>query len=82
MQANQIFLFVMFASIILSGFFIEVGYLNEILPLNLGMSVLIDTAFKGLTLFDIWDAIVRLLGVSVGLMLASSFIFSMKPTLD
>jgi ABC-2 type transport system permease protein len=82
LQANQIFLFVMFASIILSGFFIEVGYLNEILPLNLGMSVLIDTAFKGLTLFDIWDAIVRLLAVSVGLILASSFIFSKKPTLD
>lgn len=82
LQANQIFLFVMFASIILSGFFIDVGYLNEILPLNLGMSVLIDTAFKGLTLFDIWDAVVRLLAVSVGLILASSFIFSMKPTLD
>ncbi len=82
LQANQIFLFVMFASIILSGFFIEVGYLNEILPLNLGMSVLIDTAFKGLSLLDIWDAIARLLAVSVGLILASSFIFSMKPTLD
>jgi len=82
LQANQIFLFVMFASIILSGFFIEVGYLNEILPLNLGMSVLIDTAFKGLSLLDIWDAVARLLGVSVGLILASSFIFSKKPTLD
>ncbi|NHJ15048.1 MAG: ABC transporter permease [Candidatus Thorarchaeota archaeon] len=82
LQANQIFLFVMFGSVIMSGFFIDVGALNEILPLNLGMSVLIDTAFKGLSLLDIADTIVRLLAISVVMMLAASFIFSKKPALD
>lgn len=82
LQANQIFLFVMFGSVIMSGFFIDVGWLNEVLPLNLGMSVLIDTAFKGLSLLDIIDAILRLLAISLGMILAASFIFSRKPTLD
>lgn len=81
LQANQIFLFVLFGSIILAGFFIEVGFLDEILPLNQGMKLLIDTAFKGLSLFDVWLPTVKLLGFSVFAILASSFIFGKKPTL-
>jgi ABC-2 type transport system permease protein len=82
LQANQMFLFVMFATVILSGYFIDVGVLNEILPMNLGLNVLIATAFKGLTLLDVWRSIATLLGFSVIAILASSFIFSKKPTLD
>jgi ABC-type multidrug transport system permease subunit len=82
LQANQMFLFVMFATVILSGFFIDVGFLNEFLPMNLGLNVLIATAFKGLTLIDVWRSIVTLLGFTVMAVLASSFIFSKKPTLD
>jgi ABC-type multidrug transport system permease subunit len=82
LQANQMFLFVMFATVILSGYFIDVGVLNEILPMNLGLNVLIATAFKGLTLLDVWRSIATLLGFSVIAVLASSFIFSKKPTLD
>jgi hypothetical protein len=72
----------MFATVILSGYFIDVGFLNEVLPMNLGLNVLIATAFKGLTLIDVWTSIVTLLGFTVIAVLASSFIFSKKPTLD
>ena len=81
LQANQIFLFVLFGSIILAGFFIDVGVLDEILPLNQGMKLLVDTAFKGLSLFDVWLPAAKLLGFSVLAVLASSFIFGKKPTL-
>ncbi|MFW9800037.1 MAG: ABC transporter permease [Candidatus Thorarchaeota archaeon] len=82
LQANQMFLFVLFASIILAGFFIDVGALDEILPLNQGMNLLIATAFKGLTLVDVWSSVLRLLAFSVMAILLASFIFSKKPTLD
>ncbi|MGY5864225.1 MAG: ABC transporter permease [Candidatus Thorarchaeota archaeon] len=81
LQANQMFLFVLFATLILAGFFIDVGVLDNYLPMNQGMGLLIDTAFKGLSLFDVLDRIVTLLGFSVIAMLAASYIFSKKPTL-
>ncbi|MHA2359306.1 MAG: ABC transporter permease [Candidatus Thorarchaeota archaeon] len=81
LQANQMFLFVLFATLILSGFFIDVGVLDNFLPMNQGMALLIATAFKGLSLLDVLDRIVTLLGFSVIAMLAASYIFSKKPTL-
>jgi ABC-2 type transport system permease protein len=81
LQANQMFLFVLFATLILAGFFIDVGILDNYLPMNQGMGLLIDTAFKGLSLLDVLDRIVTLLGFSVIAMLAASYIFSKKPTL-
>ncbi|MHA2077259.1 MAG: ABC transporter permease [Candidatus Thorarchaeota archaeon] len=81
LQANQMFLFVLFATLILAGFFIDVGVLDNYLPMNQGMGLLVDTAFKGLSLFDVLDRIVTLLGFSVIAMLAASYIFSKKPTL-
>ena len=81
LQANQMFLFVLFATLILAGFFIDVGVLDNYLPMNQGMGLLVDTAFKGLSLLDVLDRIVTLLGFSVIAMLAASYIFSKKPTL-
>ncbi|MEM4734422.1 MAG: ABC transporter permease, partial [Candidatus Thorarchaeota archaeon] len=81
LQANQMFLFVMFGTLILSGFFIDVGILDRFLPLNLGLKVLVATAFKGLSLLDVIDKVVVLLGFSVMAILAATFIFSKKPTL-
>jgi hypothetical protein len=75
------FLFVLFATLILAGFFIEVGAIDEILPMNQGLDLLIATAFKGLTLIDAWIPVAKLLAFSVVAILASSFIFSKKPTL-
>ncbi|TXT54353.1 MAG: conserved membrane protein of unknown function [Candidatus Thorarchaeota archaeon] len=81
LQANQMFLFVLFGTIILSGFFIDVGVLDEILPMNQGLGLLIDTGFKGLTLIDAGSRVLRLVAFSIFAILASTFIFSKKPTL-
>ncbi len=81
LQANQMFLFVLFATLILSGFFIDVGALDEILPMNQGLKLLIDTAFKGLSLLQVFDRILRLCAFSVFAILAATFIFARKPTL-
>ncbi|MHA1959262.1 MAG: ABC transporter permease [Candidatus Thorarchaeota archaeon] len=81
LQANQMFLFVLFATLIMAGFFIDVGVLDEILPMNQGLQVLIDTAFKGLTLVDVLAPVLKLVGFSIIAILAATFIFSKKPTL-
>ncbi len=81
LQANQLFLFVMFGTLILSGFFIDVGVIDQILPFNQGMKLLIDTSFKGLSLLEVSDRIMRLLAFSVASILAATMIFSKKPTL-
>ena len=81
LQANQMFLFVLFATLILSGFFIDVGALNDILPMNQGNALLIDTAFKGLSLLQVLDRIFVLCAFTVFAILAATFIFARKPTL-
>ncbi|MGV9170485.1 MAG: ABC transporter permease [Promethearchaeia archaeon] len=81
LQANQMFLFVLFGTLILAGFFIDVGALDEILPLNQGLDLLISTAFKGLNIFEVWLPIMKLLGFSLLAILAATVIFSKKPTL-
>lgn len=81
LQANQMFLFILFASIILSGFFIDVGAIDEFLPLNQGMKLLLDTSLKGLSLFDVWIPILKLGAFTIAAILAATFIFSKKPTL-
>ncbi|TFG31436.1 ABC transporter permease [Candidatus Thorarchaeota archaeon] len=81
LQANQMFLFVLFATLILSGFFIDVGALDEILPMNQGLKLLIDTAFKGLSLLQVFDRILKLFAFAGFAILAATFIFARKPTL-
>ena len=81
LQANQMFLFVLFGTLILSGFFIDVGALDQILPMNQGLQLLTNTAFKGLSLLQVMDKILTLLGFSVLAILAATFVFARKPTL-
>jgi ABC-2 type transport system permease protein len=81
LQANQMFLFVLFGTLILSGFFLDVGVLDRILPMNQGLNLLVDTAFKGLNLLEVIDRVLTLAGFSVLAILAATFIFSRKPTL-
>ncbi|MHA2353173.1 MAG: ABC transporter permease, partial [Candidatus Thorarchaeota archaeon] len=76
LQANQMFLFVLFGTLILSGFFLDVGILDQILPMNQGMNLLIDTAFKGLTILEVIDRVLILFGFSAIAILAATFIFS------
>ncbi|MFX1604340.1 MAG: ABC transporter permease [Promethearchaeota archaeon] len=81
LQANQMFLFVLFGTLILSGFFLDVGILDRILPMNQGLNLLIDTAFKGLTLLEVIDRVLTLFGFSAIAILTATFVFSKKPTL-
>ena len=81
LQANQMFLFVLFATLILSGFFIDVGALDDILPMNQGLKLLIATAFKGLSLLQVLDKIFVLVAFSAIAVLLATFIFARKPTL-
>ncbi len=81
LQANQMFLFVMFGTIILAGFFVDVGVLDEYMPMNQGLKLLIDTAFKGLSLIEVIGPILKLLAFSAGAILIATFVFSKKPTL-
>ena len=81
LQANQMFLFVLFGTLILSGFFIDVGALDQILPMNQGLQLLTNTAFKGLSLLQVIDKILTLLAFSVFAILAATFVFARKPTL-
>jgi len=81
LQANQMFLFVLFATLILSGFFIDVGALDDILPMNQSLKLLIATAFKGLSLLQVLDKIFVLLIFTASAMLLATFIFARKPTL-
>jgi ABC-2 type transport system permease protein len=81
LQANQMFLFVLFATLILSGFFLDVGILDRILPMNQGMNLLIDTAFKGLSILEVLDRVLVLFGFSAFAILSATFVFSRKPTL-
>ena len=81
LQANQMFLFVLFATLILSGFFLDVGILDRVRPMNQGLNLLIDTAFKGLAILEVIDRVLILFGFSAIAILAATFIFSKKPTL-
>jgi ABC-2 type transport system permease protein len=81
LQANQMFLFVLFGTLILSGFFLDVGILDRILPMNQGMNLLIDTAFKGLDIFQVIDRVLTLFAFSGIAILTSTYVFSKKPTL-
>lgn len=82
LQANQMFLFVMFATLILAGFFVDVGVLDQYMPMNQSMKLLIDTAFKGLALQQLLLPISKLLAFSIGAILLATFVFSKKGTLD
>ncbi|MFX0168696.1 MAG: ABC transporter permease [Candidatus Hodarchaeota archaeon] len=61
LQANQGFLFLLLGMMILSGMFIDVGIISEFLPMNLGMTLIRETAFKGLPLIAITAEMSRIL---------------------
>jgi len=82
LQANQAFLFLMFATLILSGFFIDVGELNNWLPMNLAKDILLSTAFKGLSLWDIGDKIIRLIIFCFASSLFSLIVFWRKEAIE
>jgi hypothetical protein len=81
LQANQSFLFLLFGSLIVGTGFLDVGIVDELYPLNLGRIMIIDTAFKGISIFDFIREIVLILGVSLAMIVAAWGIFAKKTTL-
>lgn len=61
LQANQSFLLVLFTSFIIATGFMDVGPVDDVYPLNLGRIMIIDTAFKGVSLTIFSNEILRIL---------------------
>jgi len=81
LQANQGFLFLLLGMMILSGMFIDVGVISEFLPMNLGMQLIRDTAFKGLLLIAGWQEIIRILIYIMGGIVIAILVLWRKRTL-
>lgn len=81
LQANQGFLFLLLGMMILSGMFIDVGIITEFLPMNLGMSLIQETAFKGLPLIATAPEITRILIYIIGAIVISVLVMWRKRTL-
>ncbi|MHA2118796.1 MAG: ABC transporter permease [Candidatus Thorarchaeota archaeon] len=81
LQANQSFLFLLFASMIVGTGFLDVGIIDEWFPLNLGRIMMIDTAFKGVDLFSFTNEIIRILIFSAALIILAWGIFARRTSL-
>ncbi len=81
LQANQGFLFLLLGMMILSGAFLDVGLVKEFLPINLGVSMIQNTAFKGLPLSYCVSEISRMLLFIFGGTVISILIMWRKRTL-
>lgn len=81
LQANQSFLFLLFGSLIVGTGFMDVGIIDDVFPLNLGRVMIIDTAFKGISLFDFGGEISTVLLFSLALILVAWVIFTKRTTL-
>jgi hypothetical protein len=81
LQANQSFLFLLFASLIVGTGFLDVGIIDEWFPLNLGRVMMIDTAFKGVDLFSFTNEIIRILLFSAALIALAWGIFARRTSL-
>lgn len=81
LQANQSFLFLLFGSMIVGTGFIDVGVIDEIYPLNLGRVMIIDTAFKGISIWNFTREMLLILSMTFILILIAWGIFSKKQAL-
>ncbi|RLI60808.1 MAG: hypothetical protein DRO93_06025 [Candidatus Thorarchaeota archaeon] len=81
LQANQSFLFLLFGSMIFGTGFIDVGVVDDIYPLNLGRTMIIDTAFKGVAITAFGEQILLILEITAALLFLAWFIFSRRRVL-
>ncbi len=81
LQANQSFLFLLFASVIVGTGFMDVGLIDDYYPLNLGRVMMADTAFKGVALAEFTGDIIVILELSLALILIAWVIFARRTTL-
>ncbi|NHJ13812.1 MAG: ABC transporter permease [Candidatus Thorarchaeota archaeon] len=81
LQANQSFLFLLFGSLIVGTGFMDVGIIDDVFPLNLGRAMIIDTAFKGISLANFVGEINVIILFSIGLIVVAWVIFAKRTTL-
>lgn len=81
LQANQSFLFILFASLIVGTGFMDVGIVDDVYPINLGRRMIIDMSFKGIELAEFSGEVALLLVESVVLVFLGWLLFSMKRVL-
>ena len=81
LQANQSFLFILFGTMIVGTGFMDVGIIDDVFPLNLGRVMIIDTAFKGINLWDFTSQIILILFVTLFFILVAYGIYARRTTL-
>jgi hypothetical protein len=81
LQANQSFLLILFSSFIVGTGFVDVGQIDQYYPLNLGRVMIIDTAFKGVSLATFSSEIVRILAFTLIMMLLAWIVLARRTTL-
>jgi ABC-type multidrug transport system permease subunit len=79
LQANQSFLFLLFSSFIVGTGFMDVGIVDEYYPLNLGRVMIIDTAFKGISIWNFMGDIINI-GIFSFLMIILAYLVFVKRT--
>ena len=79
LQANQSFLFLLFSSFIVGTGFMDVGIVDDYYPLNLGRVMIIDTAFKGISIWDFSGDIINI-GIFSLLMIILAYLVFVKRT--
>ncbi len=81
LQANQSFLFLLFGSLIVGTGFMDVGIIDDVYPLNLGRVMIVDTAFKGISIFEFMNEIFLILIISFIFLMTAWLIFMKRRTL-
>lgn len=81
LQANQSFLFLLFGSTIIGTGFMDVGLLDDYFPLNLGRTMMVDLAFKNISITEFIGDMYMILIMTLAFILISWVIFAKKRTL-
>jgi ABC-type multidrug transport system permease subunit len=81
LQANQSFLFLLFSSFIVGTGFMDVGIVDDYYPLNLGRVMIIDTAFKGVSIWTFTSDIINIGVFSLLMILLAYLVFVKRSTL-
>ncbi|RDE11426.1 MAG: hypothetical protein C4K47_09880 [Candidatus Thorarchaeota archaeon] len=81
LQANQSFLLILFSSFIVGTGFMDVGPVDDLYPLNLGRIMIIDTAFKGVSLATFSSEIFRILAFTLVMIVLAWGVLAKRATL-
>ncbi len=81
LQANQSFLFLLFASFIVGTGFMDVGIVDDVYPLNLGRVMVIDNAFKGVPLSAFTNEFIIIIEFSIAMIILAWIVFAKRQTL-